>query len=46
MLMLQRIGDRAGALKLFEDCARRLKSELETEPSAETAALAATMRQA
>lgn len=46
MLMLQRIGDRAGALKLFEDCARRFKSELETEPSAETAALAATMRQA
>jgi serine/threonine-protein kinase len=44
MLMLQRIGDQAGAVRVFEDFARRLRAELDTEPSAETAAPAATMR--
>ena len=44
MVMLQRIGDRAGAIRVFEDFARRLRAELDTEPSAETAVLAATIR--
>jgi DNA-binding SARP family transcriptional activator len=42
--MLQRIGDRAGALHLYEDCARRMRSELDTAPSAETEALVAELR--
>ena len=46
MLMLQRLGDRAGALRLFEDVARRLRAELETEPSGETVQLASTIRKA
>ncbi|MFI5310669.1 MAG: BTAD domain-containing putative transcriptional regulator [Gemmatimonadales bacterium] len=44
MLMLQRIGDRAGAIKVFEDFAKRLRAELDTEPSAESVELAAAMR--
>jgi len=44
MLMLQRIGDRAGAIRTFEDFARRLRAELDTDPSPETAALAAAIR--
>ena len=44
MKMLERLGDRAGALQLFDSVARRLRSELEAEPSPETVALAATMR--
>jgi serine/threonine-protein kinase len=46
MTMLDRVGDRAGALRLFEDFARRLRAELETAPSAETMALVSTMRSA
>jgi DNA-binding SARP family transcriptional activator len=42
--MLDRVGDRAGALRLYEDFARRLRSELDSDPSAETAALIATLR--
>lgn len=45
MLLLHRIGDRAGAIRIFEDFSRRLRAELETEPSAETAALAVSIRQ-
>ena len=44
MTMLDRVGDRAGALRLFEDFARRLRTDLDAAPSAETAALVATMR--
>ena len=44
LIMLDRIGDRAGAISLFDGFARRLRSELETEPSAETAALVARLR--
>ena len=44
LVMLDRLGDRAGALKLFDRFARRLRAELEAEPSAETMALVATMR--
>ena len=44
LIMLERIGDRAGAISLFDGFARRLRSELETEPSAETAALVARLR--
>jgi serine/threonine-protein kinase len=44
LLMLDRIGDRAGAIGLFDGFARRLRSELETEPSAETVALVARLR--
>lgn len=44
--MLVRIGDRAGAIKLYEDCARRLRAELETEPGAETRELVDTLRRA
>jgi len=44
LTMLDRIGDRAGAISLFDGFARRLRSELATEPSAETAALVARLR--
>ena len=44
LTMLDRIGDRAGAISLFDGFARRLKSELATAPSAETAALVARLR--
>jgi len=37
--LLLRSGDRAGALKVYEDFARQLREELHTEPSAETLAL-------
>ncbi len=42
--MLDRIGDRAGALKLYDEFARRLKAELEAQPSPETIELAARLR--
>jgi DNA-binding SARP family transcriptional activator len=42
--MLDRIGDRAGALKLYDEFARRLKAELEAQPSRETIELAARLR--
>lgn len=38
------LGDRAGALRQFDTCARLLRQELEVEPSAETLALAAEAR--
>ena len=44
LTLLDRIGDRAGAISLFDGFARRLGSELETEPSAETKALVARLR--
>jgi len=44
LLMLDRIGDRAGAINLFDGFARRLRSELQTDPSAETMTLVARLR--
>lgn len=44
MQMLHRIGDRAGAIRLFEDAARRMRAELATEPADETVALVDTLR--
>lgn len=44
LLMLERLGDRAGAMNLFDGFARRLRAELDAEPSAETAALVARLR--
>lgn len=38
------LGDRAAALRQFETCARLLRQELDTEPCAETLALAAEAR--
>ncbi|MFI5309924.1 MAG: BTAD domain-containing putative transcriptional regulator [Gemmatimonadales bacterium] len=42
--MLDRLHDRAGALRLYEEFARRLRSDLDVEPSAETVALADRIR--
>jgi serine/threonine-protein kinase len=44
MAMLDRIGDRAGAVKLYEDFAARLRADLDVEPSAETTALVKAIR--
>ena len=44
LAMLDRIGDRAGAVKLYEDFATRLRSDLDVEPSPETIALMKTIR--
>ena len=44
LLMLQRIGDRVGAIRMFEDFARRLGKELDTKPSEESVALADSIR--
>jgi hypothetical protein len=42
--MPERIGDRAGALRLYQDFARRLRQELDAQPSAETTSLVAKLR--
>jgi DNA-binding SARP family transcriptional activator len=42
--MLDRIGDRAGAIKLYEEFAARLRADLDVEPSPETTALVKTIR--
>jgi len=42
--MLDRLGDRAGALSLFEDFASRLRLELNAEPSPETFELITRVR--
>jgi serine/threonine-protein kinase len=44
MTMLDRLGDRVGALKLFTDFAARMRKELDAELSPETRALARSMR--
>jgi DNA-binding SARP family transcriptional activator len=44
--MLDRLGDRAGALRLYDDFARQLRRSLDVEPSAETQALITALRQA
>jgi serine/threonine-protein kinase len=43
--LLDRVGDRAGAMKEYEAFARRLQDEYEGEPSPETQALIATIRE-
>lgn len=42
--MLERVGDRAGAMSLYETFARRLRAELDAAPSAETVALVTRLR--
>ena len=42
--LLDRAGDRAGAIRAYEDFARKLAAELEAEPSPETTALIARVR--
>jgi DNA-binding SARP family transcriptional activator len=44
LVMLDRLGDRAGALKLFEGFAQRVKAELDADPSQETRDLVARLR--
>jgi eukaryotic-like serine/threonine-protein kinase len=44
MLLQHRLNDRAGALRTYDELAARLRREFEAEPSAETAALAASLR--
>lgn len=45
MQMLHRIGDRAGAIRLYEDAARRIRTELGVDVADETTALADQLRQ-
>lgn len=42
--MLDRIGDRAGAVALYDEFARRLRAELDVAPSTETESLVAELR--
>ena len=42
--MLDRLGDRAGALRVYHDFTHRLQKELDERPSAETVALASSMK--
>ena len=42
--LLDRVGDRAGAVEAYEDFAKRLRQDLETEPAAETKALITAVR--
>jgi serine/threonine-protein kinase len=42
--LLERLGDRAGAVSAYEDFARRLREDFDTEPSAETQTLIARVR--
>ncbi|MBX9929791.1 MAG: hypothetical protein K2X99_12875 [Gemmatimonadaceae bacterium] len=44
MLLLQRAGDRSGAVQLYEEFRDRLRRELDVEPDAETQRLAASLR--
>lgn len=44
MIMLQRIGDHAGALKLFDEFATRMREELDADPSPETLKLVSSLR--
>jgi len=45
MQMLDRLGDRAGALAIYDEFARRLKKELDIDPSKETVAMATAIRE-
>lgn len=42
--MLDRLGDRVGAVKLYEDFVARLRADLDVEPSAETVTLVNAIR--
>ena len=42
--MLDRLGDRAGALSLYDEFVKRLRKELDVDPSAETAKIAEDLR--
>ena len=42
--LLDRAGDRAGAIQVYDQFARRLKGEYQTEPAPETVALMAQIR--
>lgn len=44
LVLLDQMGDRAGALRLYDEFARRLRAEYEGEPSRETRAVVAAMR--
>jgi DNA-binding SARP family transcriptional activator len=44
LMMLDRLGDRAGAARLFDEFARRLRSDLDVEPSSDTMQLIARIR--
>lgn len=44
LVLLEGIGDRAGALRLYEDFAKRLRTEYDATPSAETVAVANRLR--
>jgi len=44
LALIARNGDRAGALRLYDDFARRLKADLDASPSAETVALVNQIR--
>ena len=44
LTLLREVGDRAGALRTYDEFARRLAAELEVEPSAETEALVRELR--
>ncbi len=46
MALLDRMGDRAGAVQAYEEFARRMKLELDLEPSAETQAVVGGIRAA
>jgi DNA-binding SARP family transcriptional activator/TolB-like protein len=43
--LMARLGDRSGAVRAYEAFARRLAQDLEVEPSAETQAMVAALRQ-
>lgn len=44
MSLLVRLGDRAGAMKMYDEFASRLRADLDVEPSSETTALATSIR--
>jgi tetratricopeptide (TPR) repeat protein len=44
MILQDRLGDRAAALRTYDDLAARLRREFDADPSAETVALAAKLR--
>ena len=46
MTLLDRLGDGAGAVQAYEEFARRIRADLDIEPSAETQAAARTIREA
>ena len=45
LLLLDRVGDRSGALRAFDEYARRLRLDFEVEPSADLTRIAAGLRQ-